>query len=169
LTPFWILYYCISEFFLDLKHALSELKLTNLDLASLNVRLDLVVGQLSQCLLKVLIKLLSKSLSTCFVVWYDSVLNKIIFILFVFNFDAVKLFLDISLQGLESFEDLLICIDELDLLKWVFHGDFDLISDKPSSLDGILHPLNHSFSFLINERVTMQRHGSEMDTFSLLR
>jgi hypothetical protein len=82
---------------LDLKHALSELKLTNLDLASLNVRLDLVVGQLSQCVLKSLIKLLSKSLSTCFVVWYDSVLNKIIFILFVFNFDAVKLFLDISL------------------------------------------------------------------------
>jgi len=151
---------------LDLEHVLSKLEFSHLDLAILDVLLDLIVCKLCQFWLKG-IEFLPESLPTGSIVWHDGILDEFILIFLVFNIDTVELFLDVSFKSLESIEDFLVSINQFDGWKRVFHRDIDLVSHKSSCLNGILHPLNVFLSLFINQRVAIFRNRSEMDALCL--
>ena len=147
---------------LDLEHVLSKLEFSHLDLAILDVLLDLIVCKLCQFWLKG-IEFLPESLPTGSIVWHDGILDEFILICLVFNIDTVELFLDVSFKSLESIEDFLVSINQFDGWKRVFHRDIDLVSHKSSCLNGILHPLNVFLSLFVNQRIAIFRNRSEMD------
>ena len=99
LSPFTIINDVLFELLLDLQHAFLNLAVSNHDLSSGDVVLDLVVGQLSQGLLELSVELLPELLSARFVLCGNGVLDVSVLVLVVLDLHAVELLLDVSLEG----------------------------------------------------------------------
>lgn len=153
--PLFVALNSLGEGLDDLEHTLGNLVSVDIHDTVSKVSLDLIIGQLGKCSLEGFIELLAKGLSESSVVSFDSVLNKLVFVLLKNKVDAVDFVLDVLLELGVAVEHLLVGVDKLKLSKRVLHADDGAASEKTTDLDRVLHRLDSGLDVVVNEIITV--------------